>query len=204
MHLLRIRRINWAGKPPQLEDRWSVEYREEPDLIFVSLISCISTRITNWKIIEGDEARRMLVLVPDSNISTEEQMKIIGSEIEVRIVRLGKKLSRILVILRSSKDALKNESREITAKLYPINLLLTIGVTDDMVIDSQTLKDALLKHGGPITKTVMWHLNNRGFFEEKRGQQERLLANLREVFGPAGDLMMQDIMDRIRKKPSES
>jgi hypothetical protein len=56
----------------------------------------------------------------------------------------------------------------------------------------------------PITKTVIWHLNNRGFFKEKREQQEILLANLREIFGPGWDPIMSDITNPTRKKPDQS
>ena len=117
---------------------------------------------------------------------------------------MNKKTSRLIVILRRSDDVLKGESRETIAMTFPVNLLLSLGETNEMIFDLETVRDAVSKRGGPITKVVTWHLNNRGFFNEKRGQQERLLATLRELFGPDGDLVMQDITDRIRKKPGES
>jgi hypothetical protein len=187
-----------------LEDRWTVEYDEEPDSLFASLTACISSKIKNWHIIRGDQSLRTLLVVPVSDLASKEQKKIIGSEIETRIIAVDKNTSRLIVILRRSEDVLTDESRETVAKAFPVSLLLTLGETDEIAFDLQTIKDALSKHGGPITKTVIWHLNNHGFFEEKRGQQERLLANLRELLGPGGDLIMQDIMNRTRKKPDET
>jgi hypothetical protein len=187
-----------------LEDRWSIEYDEEPDSLFASLTACIGSRIENWHIVRGDQSLRKLLLAPFTDLASKEQKSLLGSEIETRIIAVDKRKSRLIVILRRSDDILTDESRETVAKAFPVNLLLTLGETDEIAFDLQTIKVALSKHGGPITKAVIWHLNNHGFFEEKRGQQERLLANLRELLGPGGDLIVQDIMNRTRKKPDET
>lgn len=187
-----------------MEDRWSINFDKDPDSLFTSLIACIVTKIKNWRIIKGDQTGRKLLLVPVGDMVSQLPVKIIGSEIEVRIVHVDKKASRLIVILRRSQDVLKDESRETIAREYPVNLLLSLGETDEMNFDLQTVGDALSKHGGPIAKTVTWHLNNRGFFKEIHGQQERLAVELRELFGPPGELIIQDIMDQMRNKPKES
>lgn len=187
-----------------MEDRWSIVYDKEPDLLFTLLTACIINKIKNWRIIKGDQTDRKLLLAPVSDMVSQVPVKITRSEIEARIVHVDKKTSRLIVILRRSEDVLKDESRVTIAKAFPVNLLLSLGETNEMNFDLQTIKDALAKHGGPITKTVTWHLNHRGFFKEIHGQQERLLAELRVLFGPSGDQIMQDIMDHLKNRTNES
>ena len=184
-----------------MEDRWSIEFDKEPDLLFTLLTACILNKIKNWRIIKGDQTARTLLLAPVS--VSQVPVKIAGSEIEARIVHVDKKTSRLLVILRRSDDLLKDESGETIAKAFPVNLLLSLGETNEMIFDLQTIKNAVAKHGGPITKTVTWHLNHCGFFKEIHGQQERLLTELRVLFGPPGEQIMQDIMDHLKNRPNE-
>ena len=146
------------------------------------------------------------MLSPHAIADTADKRIILGSEIETKIVSLDGKTSTLHITLRSSDPVLKQEPREVIAKLFPINLLLTIGKAEEMIVDLTDLQDALKALGATIARTVLWHLADRGFFKYKTEQKEILLQELIALFGPSGASIIDKIKNsnRENKKPEKS
>jgi hypothetical protein len=64
----------------------------------------------------------------------------------------------------------------------------------------QALDDTMHSLGGPIYKTITWHMNSKGLFSDS--QNIDLLAfyqNLKELVGPGADMIMEEAWQKIRK-----
>jgi len=65
----------------------------------------------------------------------------------------------------------------------------------------QAIDDAISSLGGPIHKTISWHMNNRGVFADpKKIDISFFYDNLRELLGPGADMIMEDTWENLQKQ----
>ena len=54
--------------------------------------------------------------------------------------------------------------------------------------------------GGPISKTIMWHMSNKGIFSEStRIDITAFYLNLKELVGPGADMIMEETCKQLQK-----
>ena len=69
------------------------------------------------------------------------------------------------------------------------------------VLLQQALDEAIYSLGGPIYKTITWHMNNKGLFTDSQSLDlKAFYINLRELVGPGADMIMEDTWQKIRKQ----
>jgi hypothetical protein len=65
----------------------------------------------------------------------------------------------------------------------------------------QAIDEAISSLGGPIHKTITWHMNNRGVFADpKKIDITFFYNNLKELLGPGADMIMEDTWDHLQKQ----
>jgi len=65
----------------------------------------------------------------------------------------------------------------------------------------QAIDSALESLGGPIHKTILWHMNNRGIFSDlKKIDIESFYSNLQELVGPGADMIMEEAWQRLTEQ----
>ena len=58
----------------------------------------------------------------------------------------------------------------------------------------KTIDDAISSLGGPIHKTIVWHMNNRGIFGDAEKVDTSLFyQNLKELLGQGADMIMENL-----------
>ena len=61
---------------------------------------------------------------------------------------------------------------------------------ENMATLRKAIDVALESLGGPIHKTIIWHMNNRGLFSDPRNIDiESFYLNLKELVGPGADML---------------
>lgn len=64
----------------------------------------------------------------------------------------------------------------------------------------QAIDEAISSLGGPIHKTITWHMNNRGVFADpKKIDIKFFYDNLKELLGPGADMIVEDVWKMLRK-----
>jgi len=65
----------------------------------------------------------------------------------------------------------------------------------------KALDETIYSLGGPIHKTITWHMNNRGLLSDpKRIDITAFYKNLKELVGPGADMIMEDAWQKLRKQ----
>jgi len=73
-------------------------------------------------------------------------------------------------------------------------------IKDRPAIVRAAIYQTLESLGGPIRKTIIWHLNNRGLFpDNERIDIPSFYAGLRELVGPGADMIMVEAWDRLKR-----
>ncbi len=73
-------------------------------------------------------------------------------------------------------------------------------------IDSNTalrhaINAAIESLGGPIHKTITWHMNIKGVFSDsKKIDIDFFYSNLKELVGPGADLIMEETWEHLKKQ----
>jgi hypothetical protein len=74
------------------------------------------------------------------------------------------------------------------------------GPKNGQLLLRKALDETIYSLGGPIYKTITWHMNSRGFFEESTDiDLKAFYLNLKELIGPGADMIMEDAWQRLRK-----
>jgi len=64
----------------------------------------------------------------------------------------------------------------------------------------KAIDDAISSLGGPIHKTITWHMNNRGVFSDPDKLDVNLFYdNLKELMGPGADMILEEAWQNVRK-----
>ena len=67
----------------------------------------------------------------------------------------------------------------------------------------QAIDSSIQSLGGPIHKTIVWHMNNRGIFTDTgKIDLESFYSNLKELVGPGADMIMEDAWHQLNRKGS--
>jgi hypothetical protein len=65
----------------------------------------------------------------------------------------------------------------------------------------KALDETIRSLGGPISKTIMWHMNNRGVFSDSKDIDiKAFYSNLKELIGPGADMIMDEVWQKIKKE----
>lgn len=65
----------------------------------------------------------------------------------------------------------------------------------------KVVNETIQSLGGPISKTIMWHMSNRGVFSEStRIDMKAFYLNLKELIGPGADMIMDETWKRLKKQ----
>jgi hypothetical protein len=80
------------------------------------------------------------------------------------------------------------------------------GATDNnhrssnQILLRKALDDTMLSLGGPIYKTITWHMNSKGLFSDSKNiDLPAFYRNLQELVGPGADMIMEEAWQKIRK-----
>jgi hypothetical protein len=75
------------------------------------------------------------------------------------------------------------------------------GANNPQVILRQAIDTAIQSLGGPIHKTIMWHMNNRGVFSDpKKVDVNNFYSNLKELVGPGAEMIMEETFEQLQKR----
>jgi hypothetical protein len=74
---------------------------------------------------------------------------------------------------------------------------------DNIEILYSCIHDTLESLGGPIHKTITWHMNNWGVFADSEIDINSFYSNLKELVGPGADLIMEETWLRLQKRGSK-
>jgi hypothetical protein len=75
------------------------------------------------------------------------------------------------------------------------------GVGSKQLLLREVLDETIHDLGGPIHKTITWHMNQRGLYSDSQSiDLKAFYANLKELVGPGADMIMEDAWQRLRKK----
>lgn len=67
----------------------------------------------------------------------------------------------------------------------------------------KAIDDAISSLGGPIHKTITWHMNNRGVFSNPDKLDINFFCdNLKELLGPGADMILEEAWQNVRKYKS--
>jgi len=73
--------------------------------------------------------------------------------------------------------------------------------TNNSILVRQAIDSAIQSLGGPIHKTILWHMNNRGILSDPtRIDIESFYLNLQELVGPGAEMIMEETWDILKKK----
>ena len=65
----------------------------------------------------------------------------------------------------------------------------------------QALDETMISLGGPIYKTITWHMNNKGLFSDsKKIDLPAIYLSLKELVGPGADMIMEDTWTWLQKR----
>ncbi len=65
----------------------------------------------------------------------------------------------------------------------------------------KALDETILSLGGPIHKTITWHMNNRGVLSEvAKIDISAFYSNLKELVGPGADMIMEEAWQKVKKQ----
>ena len=71
----------------------------------------------------------------------------------------------------------------------------------NQVLLRQALDETIYSLGGPIYKTITWHMNNKGLFSDSQNIDLRAFyVNLKELVGPGADMIMEEAWQKLRKR----
>lgn len=69
------------------------------------------------------------------------------------------------------------------------------------VLLQQALDETINSLGGPIYKTITWHMNSKGLFTDSQNLDlKAFYINLRELIGPGADMIMEDTWQWLKKR----
>jgi hypothetical protein len=71
---------------------------------------------------------------------------------------------------------------------------------DNIIILRHAIDEAIESLGGPIHKTITWHMNNRGIFADSKIDINSFYSNLKELVGPGADLIMEETWEQMEKQ----
>ncbi|MGI0012652.1 MAG: hypothetical protein ACREBU_04300 [Nitrososphaera sp.] len=64
----------------------------------------------------------------------------------------------------------------------------------------KALDETIYSLGGPIYKTITWHMNNRGLLSDPRKiDLSAFYLNLRELIGPGADMIIEETWQKLKK-----
>ncbi len=64
----------------------------------------------------------------------------------------------------------------------------------------QAIDAAIQSLGGPIHKTIMWHMNNRGVFSDpNKVDVNTFYSNLKELVGPGAEMIIEETWEHLQK-----
>jgi len=65
----------------------------------------------------------------------------------------------------------------------------------------KALDETIYSLGGPIHKTITWHMNNRGLLSDpKKIDISAFYINLKELVGPGADMIMEEAWQKLKKQ----
>lgn len=65
----------------------------------------------------------------------------------------------------------------------------------------QALDETIYSLGGPIYKTITWHMNNKGLFGDASSiDLVAFYHNLKELIGPGADMIMEEAWQKLKKQ----
>jgi len=71
----------------------------------------------------------------------------------------------------------------------------------NQILLRKALDETILSLGGPIHKTITWHMNNRGVFSEAaKIDISAFYSNLKELVGPGADMIMEEAWQKLKKR----
>lgn len=69
-----------------------------------------------------------------------------------------------------------------------------------MMLLRRSIDESIKSLGGPIAKTINWHMDKRGVFTDpKKIDIEVFSKNLEELVGPGAELILEETADRLEK-----
>lgn len=72
--------------------------------------------------------------------------------------------------------------------------------SDNQLVLRKVVDETVHSLGGPISKTIMWHMNNKGIFSEStRIDITAFYLNLKELVGPGADMIMEETCKQLQK-----
>jgi hypothetical protein len=65
----------------------------------------------------------------------------------------------------------------------------------------RALDDTIISLGGPIYKTITWHMNNRGVLSDPKSiDLSAFYSNLKELIGPGADMIIEETWQKVKKE----
>ena len=65
----------------------------------------------------------------------------------------------------------------------------------------KALDETMYSLGGPIYKTITWHMNSKGLFGDASNiDLVAFYASLKELIGPGADMIMEEAWQKLRKQ----
>jgi len=72
---------------------------------------------------------------------------------------------------------------------------------DATVLVRRAIDSAIQSLGGPIHKTILWHMNNRGIFSDPtKIDISSFYSNLQELVGPGADMIMEEAWQKLKNQ----
>lgn len=74
------------------------------------------------------------------------------------------------------------------------------GKSTEQVVLRRVVDETIRSLGGPVSKTIMWHMTNRGILSEStRIDIKAFYQNLKELVGPGADMIMEETRKHLEK-----
>jgi hypothetical protein len=173
--------------------KWSFTLPYSADLLFVHMYHTAAT-IDGWKMVKADQASRLIEISPAVTDTLSDKEACILS---IRALYCTDENSEMELVLQTSKLM---ESKE-AFSAYPVDTIIRLNGKGW----NKTPADAINSLGSPITKTIAWHLKNRGLkgkLDEMNASELR--STLGELLGPAGADMILGEISRDKDKDSSN
>lgn len=72
--------------------------------------------------------------------------------------------------------------------------------SSSVVLLRKSIDESISSLGGPIARTINWHMDNRGVFSDpKKLDIDNFSKNLEELVGPGAELILEETADRFEK-----
>jgi hypothetical protein len=72
--------------------------------------------------------------------------------------------------------------------------------SDNQFVLRKVVDETVRSLGGPISKTIMWHMSNKGILSEStRIDISAFYLNLKELVGPGADMIMEETCKQLQK-----